>query len=368
MWFIDKLNIHQDYPDLLPVIGSEMLLRIDIASGERVSESPRSKQLEGSYSSKLEIRCNGNRVSVRGNPSRWHRSDNLFGFTRFSECIAVYNQILEAHGLPVFTPATCTWFAQGEDGSKAQLVSNGAMIDHIDFTRNFSVSAGREVAFLRGLSSQAIGKGKEPYLYGNGLTVDWYKGSTVLYKKVYQKAFDLMKHQSKRLKQATEGEAEHYQRVIDWCNDNGILREEHSFKSKWLRRKGLCFYGWTQESDFNEYLKDIDNAMKRLQIMKLDYETIAEQLIKNRIVNSFQAANATQAVVHKWLHGVIIPRNSQYYVHRPRLLQLGIDISMPYDVTKMPPQIRSNTLIEVCDVQPPSWYRMPKVHSLKSVA
>lgn len=368
MWFIDKLNVHQEHQVRLPLVGTEMVLRVDLQTGEPVSEAPNSKQLEGSYSSKLEIRCNGNRVSVKGNPSRWHRSDNLFGFRRISDCVAVYNQILLEHGLPPFTRVTELQHRQSEDGTKSQLLGNGAMIDHIDFTRNFSVSAGKELAFVRGLSSQAIGKGKEPYLYPNGCTVDWYKGSTLLYKKVYKKSFDLIKHKSKRLKNSEEEEVSYYQRLIDWCDQIGLLREEHSFKGPWLRRKKLCFYGRTRESDFIEYLSDIENAMKRLEIMKLDYETIAEQLLNNNVVNSRQAANATQAVAHKWLHGSVIERNSQYYIHRPRLLQLGVDISMPYDLTKMPPQVRSNTLIEVRNVVPPSWYRMPEVNNLRRVA
>ena len=368
MWFIDKLNVHQEHQADLPLVGSEMVLRVDLQTGERVSEAPRSKQLEGSYSSKLEIRCNGDRVSVRGNPSRWHRSDNLFGFTRLSDCIAVYNRILQEHGLPPFTQATKFWYRQGEDGSRSQLVCDGALIDHIDFTRNFGVSRGKEQAFLRGLAGQAIGKGKEPYLYANGCTVDWYKGSTMLYKKVYVKAFDLIKHKAKRLKNCSEEEEGYYQRLIDWCNELGILREEHSFKAQWLRRKKLCFYGMTEESDFAEYLNDIENAMNRFEVMKLDYETIADQLLENEIVNSRQAANATQCFAFKWLHGIPIERNRQYYVHRPRLLQLGIDISVPYDVTKMPPQVRSNALIDVRSVEPPSWYRMPEVHTLRRVA
>lgn len=368
MWFIDWLTVHQDHLQSLPIVGSEMVIRVDLQSGEYLSESPKSKSVEGSHSSNLQIRCNGNRVSVDGNPSRWNRLDNIFGFTSISNCISVYNQILKQNGLPPFTRSINYWYRQGEDGSRAQLTCDGAMIDRIDLTRNFSVSVDNELVFLRGLSSFSIGKGKEPYLYPNGCTVDWYKGSTLRYKKVYKKAFDLISHKSKYLKNSTQEEVIYYQKLIDWSNEVGLLREEHSFKMPWLRRKQLCFFGKTLESDFLPYLNDIENLMKRLQVMKLDYETIAEQLIERKIVSNSQSANATQAVAHKWLHGSIIKKNSQYYVHRSRLLQLGIDISMPFDVSKMPPQIRSNTLIEVKPVSPPGWYRMPKVPHLALVS
>jgi len=365
MWFIDWLEVHQDHFQPLPIVGSQMVSRIDIATGEPVSESPSPKKVEASHSTTLSIRCNGTRVSVSGNPSRFNRPDNLFGFTRLSDCIAVYNQILIEHGLPPFTAVTDYWYRQSEEGSKAQLFSDGAMIDRIDITRNFSVSSGKEFSFIRGLSTQSICKGKQPNLYPNGATVDWYKGSTSLYKKVYKKSQELTENKKKNLKNSTYEDIKNYEKLIEWCDSNGILREEHEFKSQWLRRNKLCFYGMTKENDFINYLGDIETAMKRLQIMKFDYETIAEQLIKKNIVNSHQSANATQAVAHKWLHGSIISKNTQYYVHRRRLLPLGIDISIPHDVSKMPPQIRSNEIIEVKYVQPPSWYRMPQVRHLK---
>ena len=186
MWFIDKLNMHQDHPaGTLPVVGSELVMRFDLATGERVSESPNFKKLEGSYSSMVTIRCNNTTVSVQGNPSRWNRMDNLFGFPTFSECVKVYNQLLLPLDLPPFTPCTKRYHLQSGDSERTKVSSDGALIDHVDFTRNFSVGCRNEDAFLRGISSQSIGKGKTAYLYPNGKTVDWYKGSTLLYKKVY---------------------------------------------------------------------------------------------------------------------------------------------------------------------------------------
>ena len=80
-WFIDKLNVHQDYPEPLPLVGNQMVIRVDLATGDLVSESPNFKIVEGSYSTKLTVRCNGSRVSVTGNPGRYGRVDNLFGLT-----------------------------------------------------------------------------------------------------------------------------------------------------------------------------------------------------------------------------------------------------------------------------------------------
>ncbi|MDP2091950.1 MAG: phage/plasmid replication protein [Pseudohongiella sp.] len=39
------------------------------------------------------------------------------------------------------------------------------------------------------------------------------------------------------------------------------------------------------------------------------------------------------------------------------MLQIGIDISIPYDVSRLPPTLKASQTIEVSPVQMPSWYR-----------
>lgn len=363
MWFIDKLNVHQDHQQPLPLVGEQMVIRIELSTGEPISESPNFKQIEGSYSTKLTVRCDGSRVKVTGNPSRFHRMDNLFGLQTFDECIAVYNQVLFSVGLPPFTKCTEVMYRQGEEGGRVQLVTDGAVIDHVDWTRNHSVPSGTEDTFLRGISSQSISRGKTAYLHPNGKTVDWYQNSKWMYKKLYNKAFELQSHRTKNLKHASKEDVSYYDQVIDFCEKEGLIREEHSFKQPWLERHNLRLYGRTQESDFLPHLTAIEEIFKRLDDMThTSYETISEQLLARSIVNSTQAANATQAIAFKWLHGQPIKRNSQYYVHRARLLEIGVDIAIPYDVTRVPPTVRSSQLIEIKPVWAPSWYRQPIIH------
>lgn len=364
MWFIDKLNMHQDHKKSLPVVGSERVLRVDVQTHELLSDSPKSLLYEGSFSSVLTIRCNGSRVSVTGNPSRWNRADNLFGFTSISDCVAVYNNILLAHGLPPFTPATNVFYRQSGDGEKVELITDGAILTHFDVTRNFSVGRSCEHSFLRGLSTLTIGKSKEPYLYANNKTVDWYKGSTVRYTKAYVKSHDLIKHQQKRLRGASEQDKRYYESLIDYCNETGLIREEHSFKSPFLKRKKLHIYGRVELSDLEKYVNELGDAMKRLEVIDTKYEDIAEQLLNAEVVKSRQSANATQSVAMQWLFGHKMDRaKSQYYEHRKRLLQIGIDIALPHDASKPLPQIRSSQTINVMHLTPPSWYRIPSIPS-----
>ncbi|MDO9478732.1 MAG: phage/plasmid replication protein [Pseudohongiella sp.] len=357
-WFIDKLNLHQEHHLPLPLVGEQMVVRIDLATGETVSQSPNAKLVEGSYSTKLTVRCDGSRVSVTGNPSRFGHCDNLFGLTTIEECVQVYNRVLVTLGLPPFSKCTSVKYRQGEEGSRVQLVTDGAVIDHIDWTRNLSIPQGTEDAFLRGMSSQSMGRGKIANLFANGKTVEWYSNSSWLYKKLYNKAHDMKDRRSKNTKNASAEDIAYYDKLIDFCLKNGVIREEHSFKRPWLKTQDLFIYGRVAEADFLPHLNDIESILNRLGAMThTSYETISDQLLANKIVNSTQSANATQAYVFKWLHGQNIDRNSQYYLHKSRLLQIGIDISIPYDVSRLPPTLKASQTIEVSPVQMPSWYR-----------
>jgi hypothetical protein len=378
-WFIDKLNVHQSFPDGgLPVVGQHGRILHDLQTGELVSDTVDTLKHEGSHSSILNVRCDGSSISITGNPSRYNRSDNLWGLMTFDDCIDIYNQVLASYDLPALTKCTKVDYAQSPDGRASRLVTDGALIRHVDWTRNFMVGKGKEQAFLRGASTLSIGRGLQPYLYHNGDTVDWGthrkrvrgEGSTYRYDKMYNKSRDLIDHRSKRLKYSTQDEVRYYDRLIEFCMANGIVREEQSKKAPFLKKHGrLAFYGLCNESDFLPHLADIETAIKRLEVHHMPYETIAEQLINKGICKSAQSANSTESYYEKWRHGSPIDRSkSQYHVHRARLLSVGVDIAMQHDVSRLPPQIRSGEIIELKPARIPSWYRMPGQRNLRAVA
>jgi II/X family phage/plasmid replication protein len=372
VYFIDWLKVTQTHPEGgLPLVGDEMITAIDLETGEPVRESPNMKRLEGSYSSKLSIRCDGSIVTMDGNPSRWHRLDNLFGLRTFDEAIRVYNTILKDYGLPPFTKNTELSWLQGSDGKRASRVGNGASILRVDWTQNLEVGPDNQLPFLRALSTQSTGKGKQPQLYANGQTVDWARRSTLWYLKAYNKAHELREHLTKtRRKTLSDEDLGYLENLIEYCEQYGIVRTEKEFKSAFLRRKNLCYYGMTEESDFLEYLTDIDEIVEKVEMATVDYETIADQLLDKNVVKSRQSANATQGYALAWLHGQNLKQTmgrSQFYEHKRRLLALGLDISNPCDVTRLP-QITREREICVRPALPPSWYRMPEKTHLRLVA
>ncbi len=370
-FFVDKLSMHQEHFTQLPLVGSSLCIEEDLHTGEIISKSPKSLHDEGSYSSKITIRCNGSRVSVSGNASRFNRIDNLFGFETLEECVQVFNLLLLKHGLPPFTKCSKVWYAQGEDGKKARIISDGAIITAIDWTRNHTVGKGNVHQFLRGLSSQSLGRGKVGHLYSNGCTLNWGEGSEYKMTSIYDKENDLKRHKKKRLKNASDEDIKYYEDLIEYCSESGVAREEHKFKRLFLDKNNLRFYGLFKESDFMPHLGSVDDVMNRCEVTGMSQKSIADQLLEKEIVKSRQAANATQVYATMWMEGSDIKTmlsSSNYYVHKARLKQIGIDITTSFDVTRIAPTITRRNVIEVHALKCPIWYRTPDVSHLRLVS
>ncbi len=359
--FIDWLSAYQDHPSGgLPVVGEHHVSRSCIETGELVRESTSHKQHEGSNSSSLIIRCDGTRVSISGNPSRFNRPDNLFGFPTFDECFSVFNQILIFYGLPPFTKATSNpSFRQGREGTKSLMVSDGAVITRVDWTRNLTVGKGSVPFFIRGFSSRSMGKGILPFLFPNGRTLEW-KASFWRHK-LYNKSLNLI--DSSKNKKITSEHSEYLNRLASFCDDHGVVRDEKEFKQPFLNKYGLQFYGLVKENDFHYYLNDINELLSSIDMTHSEHIAIADQLIDAGVCRSGQSANSTRAFHDSWLHGRDVKKSLRtYYRHKKRLLQIGIDISIPHNPTNVS-QIKIIREITVGVLSPPDWYEMPKAPS-----
>lgn len=360
--------MQQDYPDGgLPFVGTHVIERVDLESGEKLPPSVNQKVLEGSYSTKLTIRCNGNRVRVEGNPSRWQRMDNLFGLKTLDECVAIYNHVLAKYDLPPFTKNTRLHHRQTSECKSSSLIGDGAEITLIDWTRNHRVGRGHEASFIRGMSSVQIGRGRDPKLYPNGMTCNWGEASEWMMNKLYCKAFELKEHLKKdkrKKKGVTEEQLNYINHLISYCEEQGVVREEHSLRQKLLKRHNLQFYGLVDEQDFHAHLNDIENAMNTLHATHDEHQSIAHQLLHSGAVDTLRQANTTMSYFTMWQHGTDlrdILKNRQFYEHKARLKCIGIDISRPFDVSRMCPTLKRSEVIEVAPLPIPSWYQMPLV-------
>jgi hypothetical protein len=348
--FCDWITIYQDHEQQLPVLNAGHVVKfepealrnsIDQETGEirpmfdaLKAEYTVEKRIEheGSYETKISVRCDGRRVELSGNVGRFGRSDNLFGL-RVLETIDRANEIVAALGLPAFfcVDKVCN-YARQDSFAKGR----NAVITRVDLTANFATGS-REAAFrcLHWMSGQGTARnsGKNPRSYGNGVT--WNEGSKRHYEKLYFKADELGAHVSDEVRQ--------------YCTDNGILRYEVSLKSRELADRGLQnMVGWSYDSKEGNRMENViygkfAEVLTRNQVSVTECQKIPGKLgfIAKSYLNGenpYEAADIGLSTRRRW---------------RSKLREYGIDIAQPIDVTRMQTRIR---VIELQPVSSPSWY------------
>lgn len=366
--FFDWLSIYQDHDRALPVIGDRHFIAVDSATGEDLGVTQPTVTHSGSYSTAIKIRVSGNRVTVTGNPSRINRIDNLFGYSTLDQCVSVYNEILALYGLPPFTRATKRWHGVGEDGEKARVMTDGAVITELHLTSNVAVGAGNVADFIKAVSTLPY-RHSVPRLHTNGATCDWLtkrgKGSTLIYPSVYNKAFELTLHSLPKIQRSHGADSPQYrylERVIKYCDEQGVVRFEQKVKSAFLRRNGLQFYGFEDVEKLRVIHEEFLKLPDKLQVEAMTFETITEQLISAGVCKDTRSANTTTIYAIQWMHGHKFDlQKSQVKIHRARLRQIGIDIALPCDVSKFSlVTVTSARKIQLGNLVAPSWYQQPR--------
>lgn len=357
---IDWLTINQRYaPGSLPVVGSMLVHYANLDTGEVERELVYGHQFEGSFDTSVRVRCDGTSVEVSGNPSRLNRLDNILGFQSIDDSIQVYNRVLVLLGLPQFTSGERTNLVQFAR-SDAVVPDGQAIITRVDLTRNYSLgSHGEALRCLRWLSGQQI-QGKPGHLYADGCTVDWFRGSRRVYAKYYVKAVSMLREGKKQgLKIQKDlyewGQCDPYQvRLADWCMQNGVVRHEVSFKAMKLKDEGLDKIGKWSMVRMEEIMQGYQVHERSIGGIS-QYETISEEL-QQQGIDRGRAVRAQQAAL-SWLAGYDLKGNmskSAYYRVRSLLFSVGLDISLPCDVSRLPIQIKT---VEMRPLAVPGWYK-----------
>lgn len=365
--FYDWLCIEQDFSVELPIIGDVAYQRIHVDTGEGSQLSMPPYRHKGSYCDQVTIRIRGSVLRMEGNPSRWGRLDNLWGLPTVDACVAVFNGICAALGLPEFTKCTLVrHLSTTHQDEKHGTFADGAIIRELHITENVAVGQGNEGDYLKGLSTQRY-RNSVPNLHTNGKTVDWKSiqgNANLIYPCVYDKANELELHSFDKVKRAFGEESEqlqHIRKVIDYCRHVGIVRFEQKLKSRYLQKHGLIYWGLSDYSVLNALHDEFINLDKKLQVTAMDFETISERLVSAGVVETTRAANTTAMYALQWMHGHHFDFDkSQVKTHRARLRRIGIDIAQPCNISRFSPVfVREAREIKPVRAVAPSWYQMP---------
>lgn len=351
MVFCDWLSCYQVHPSGgLPVINNGCVAQfeshamkqiIDAETGElKVMFDPdkiewttqRHFDYEGSYSTKIRIRCDGNTVTFDGNVSRFARSDNVFGYSVI-DCITRANDILSALGLPPFT------HERDAPTADDKYIVSGCVITRIDLTKNYSTgSKAKALRLINYFAGQDLGRKATAKQYGNN-GVSWNEGSKFWYSKLYLKSDSLGDFCNEEL--------------AEWVTENGILRHEISLKSRYLTQHGLRkILNWKKKYE-TEHFKglDMENEIYERFTEPFTRGTATRTPLEDIPKNLGRIARDWRQGIDVWHDGDYTARTKQRW--RKSLLAFGIDIKKPSNVTRLPVRL------EVIELQPatiPHWY------------
>lgn len=341
--FCDWISIYQDHPPGQPLLNGGKVISLD-SDGSLNWQTVATFEAEGSFDSRIKLSCDGRRVRLQGNVSRWNRPDNVFGYSVL-ECVTIANQILALFGLPPFSASG--GFLTADDGH----MCTGAIITRLDLTCNFATgSAANCESTINWAAGQKL-KTKEPRSYGvSGVT--WGEGSKFWYGKCYDKARDY-------LRLHPVGSKNHVPELSRWLSDSGIFRLELGLKSRYLKQKNLWrLQSWRKIESATE---SVECAVFRVFLNDL----IGGVVVMDELLNIPGRAGELAVA---WRDGADLKKrlsHNTFYRYRRELLVYGIDIAVPSRADRVATQVK---LVELRPAIVPAFYAMPFVEPWRAAA
>jgi len=325
--FVDWVTIRQDHESRsIPVLNGGRILSID-ADGSIDYVVEKRVGIEGSFDSRIDLRCDGTTVEFSGNIARFNRRDNLFCYD-WAETIRRINALLNLYSIPPFISGQLYRFVD------SGWTWTGARVSRIDVTMNRACFSHENAStVLQQLSRHHIGRQKGR-LTPDGATVEYGKGSKYVYGKCYSKHAEFIAHQKRKSGAHVDDE------VIDFAKNLGILREEFTLKSRFLTQNQLCYLGQINQDDLVEVFM---NRTQFKRFDKVEHESFND--LPLRLARTYAA----------WKLGISQQiSKATFYRHRLELLKYGIDISVPCTGQILPIRVRT---IEVAALEAPDWYK-----------
>lgn len=284
----------------VPEVFSELRLVYD-ASGDVSHETARAQTMRASYDSSLQIRSHAGWVSVSGNPSRWGRPDNLFGYD-LATCVEIINEELSRHNLPPFTPGVQIWDQDAEQiRDDLPPTWTGARISRIDITRNY-IAGSDWLARLAMRAYAQKGRARMKRAVWADETALWHTGRRCV--KAYLKGPEMGLH------------AKH-SAWTQWATDNGLVRHELELRSKLLSETRLRYLG---NLDMGKLIALHERETAHLHDIDATLDPMAVEHISPK----------SRLVYAAWLRGEPVKElmtRATFYRHRKVIMdEAGVDI------------------------------------------
>lgn len=269
--------------------------------------------IEGSHCTSIRCCTIPPLLTVSGNPGRFSRPDNLFGYS-VRDSIARMQAIASAHGL------------RGVPGDNWRP-------SRFDLTRNYATGSIHNArAWLSWLAGQKTGRAKSNS-YGDGTTVMWRTKRWTA--KAYLKSAEIRRHNPD------------CSSLIEYCDDVGLVRLELTLRGDILRSRGVGTLASAKikPSDF---------------WIDLFEEFMSDALSSASTDDRNDLPTPILGTLLAWENGVdVSARLSRrtFYRHRRYLLNAqGVDISMPVAVERLNVRPR---ILDIRPLSPPDWYDLP---------
>lgn len=310
--------------------GEDIVVRSVLDTGELISETVTGYQFLGSFDTSIRVRCDGSRVMLSGNPARFGRPHSLRPIASIPDALAVFCSIANSLlGLSLVVPSSVPLVGNYYETSK---FSRGWSISRVDLCHQFAVGSAIDARrFVRGLCSVSR-RGRSGQLHHSGLSVYW-RSPRYASVKYYCKGAEIEVH-------APDSHTKRLGRKLDSL---GLVRHEVSLSSNYLRKHGLYDpLAWSIEK-MNTIVKAYE-MHKKVSVSINSFDEIAEYLTGLGV--SKKRARDAQCAAKAWLAGDDLRPSagfysrSAYYRLRRDLLECGLDIATPANVSALPVRFR----------------------------
>jgi len=363
--FIDQLRVRQEHPHC-PEWGSIRRYDFDIDTGELVYDAVHGMQVEGSYATSVRVRSDGRSVEVSGNPSKFGRLDNLVGIATMGECLELYNRLLRQLGLPEFELRSLVTTIGDQGGERFR---DGPVISTVHVTRNLICGQGGDRLFLDWMESHYMGR--LPFKRERDSTVQ--AGSqNRRQRQLYLKGPEIRSHalkwrrsrSPKKLEDRDEA-VEYLERLLKWCEEKGVVRDEVKLGRKWLQESEYRYpENWSEETAPMLHVENSEVDTMNAGALS-DYGVEVRQRLL-AVGCSSRLAGSMANAVSGWLAGQVwdlgLGRPTRYRYLKALREHCGLDLRKPCNVRALATCVKPKVL-EVREMQVedlPDWYRWPE--------